>query len=224
MQLLENKTTFSSLELVEQINIFRKEEREKEQNVISKNRLYEDIQHKSLLEVIREEFSEEISQHDLKPSEYEVRGKNYPMFILTLSQAKQILVKESKIVRKAMIAYIERLEYQLKPKELTRLELANYWRDAEIAKAEAEQKVQNLTIALDSSLEWCSIIKCATWNKVHESVFKWQILKKKSIELGYGIKKLPSTRYTYQNAYHVNVFRVCYPQYNYNFNNQLTLI
>ena len=38
------------------------------------------------------------------------------MFELTLSQAKQVLVRESKFVRKAVIAYIEKLETALKVK------------------------------------------------------------------------------------------------------------
>jgi phage regulator Rha-like protein len=111
-----------------------------------------------------------------------------------------------------------------KPRELTKLEYIDLLRDTELERLEALQKVENLTIALDSSLEWCSIIKCSTHNKIHESVFKWQTLKKKSIELGYEVKRLPSTRYDYQLAYHVNCFRACYPQYNYNFNNQFALI
>ena len=36
------------------------------------------------------------------------------MFILSLNQAKQILMRESKFVRKAMINYIEKLEEQIK--------------------------------------------------------------------------------------------------------------
>lgn len=35
------------------------------------------------------------------------------MFILTLSQAKQVLVRESKYVRRAVIQYIEKLEASL---------------------------------------------------------------------------------------------------------------
>jgi hypothetical protein len=215
MQLLQNKTTFSSLELVEQINIFRKEDGNKN-----------NLRHDNLLAIIRDEFSEEITDLKIQGSEYKDKsGKSNVMFELTLNQSKQILVRESKIVRKAMIAYIEKLELEInKPKELTKLEIIRIAEKSELGRLEALQKVENLTIALDSSLEWCSIIKCATHNKIHESVFKWQTLKKKSVELGYEVKKLPSTRYDYQNAYHVNSFRACYPQYNYNFNNQLALI
>jgi len=125
MQLLQNKT-ISSLELVEQINIFRTEERkrEEEKNIMPKNRLYANTAHKDLLEVIREEFSDEIGQGELTPTPYihSQNGQTYPKFDLTLNQAKQVLVRESKIVRKAVIAHIERLEQELNSKKLTNKE------------------------------------------------------------------------------------------------------
>ena len=40
------------------------------------------------------------------------RGKTYPMFVLTLDQARQILVRESKYVRKKVFEYIKYLENQ----------------------------------------------------------------------------------------------------------------
>jgi hypothetical protein len=110
MQLLENKQTMTSLELVEQINIFRAVQKEKE----PLNRLYSDTSHDSLLKVIREEFSEEINESELNEVDYlDKKGERRPCFNLTHKQAKQILVKESKVVRKAVIAYIERLENEL---------------------------------------------------------------------------------------------------------------
>lgn len=95
----------TSLELVEQINVFRAEEG---------NRAV--LQHSDLLKVIRDEFEEEIGIGQISETLYKhpQNGQEYPMFELTLSQAKQILVRESKFVRKAVIAYIERLEKQIK--------------------------------------------------------------------------------------------------------------
>lgn len=111
MQLLQNKT-ISSLELVEQINIFRKEDG-------SKN----DLEHYNLLAIIREEFEEEIAALKIQVSEYKDKsGKTNTMFNLSLNEAKQVLVRESKIVRKAVIAYIERLEQELSSKKLTNKE------------------------------------------------------------------------------------------------------
>ena len=119
MQLLQNKT-ISSLELVEQINIFRKEEREKG----SIDRLHADTTHDSLLKIIRDEFEEEIGIGELNDTPYThpQNGQTYKMFNLTLSQAKQVLVRESKIVRKSVIAYIEKLEQELTSQKLTNKE------------------------------------------------------------------------------------------------------
>lgn len=77
-------------------------------------------------------------------------------------------------------------------------------------------QVDNLSTALDCLLEWVSIIKVAQHNKVSEKVFAWQKLKQTSLEMGFQIKKAQSPRFAFQNLYHINVFKRCYPQYNYN--------
>lgn len=103
MNELKNKNEITSLELVEQINIFRKQEGNRAE-----------LGHNDLLKIIRDEFEEEISLGKISQSTYKTdRGKEYPMFILTLNQAKQVLMRESKFVRKAVIEYIEKLEEQL---------------------------------------------------------------------------------------------------------------
>lgn len=106
------KDSISSLELCEQINIFRQQE--------GRSRLT----HGDLLKVIRDEFEEEIGQGKISLSEYlNSQSKKQPMYILTLSQAKQVLVREHKTVRKAVIKYIEVLEEKLKKQsELTPLQ------------------------------------------------------------------------------------------------------
>ncbi len=105
---LKVKNEMTSLELVEQINFFREKEG-------SKNKLL----HKNLMAVIRDEFQEEINELKIQPVEYrDKKGEKRPMFILTLSQAKQVLVRESKYVRRAIIQYIEKLEQALrKPRQ-----------------------------------------------------------------------------------------------------------
>lgn len=101
-----NKDAITSLELVNQINLFR-----------SKDGNKNELRHDNLLQIIRDEFSEEISLLKIQESKYKnIRGKEYPMFILTFSQAKQVLVRESKAVRKAVIKYLEELEKQLEIK------------------------------------------------------------------------------------------------------------
>lgn len=88
-----------------------------------------------------------------------------------------------------------------------------------IAKEEEKEKlalqVENLDTVLDSLLEWVSIIKVSRFNKVSEKLFDWHKLKQASIDLGYQIKKAESPRFGYQNLYHVDVFRRCYPQFRY---------
>ena len=105
MQLLSNKNLISSLELVEQINLFRQKDGKSE------------LGHNDLLKVIRDEFEEEISLGIISQSDYKNdRGQTYPKFDLTISQAKQVLVRESKMVRKAVIAFLEKIESQLAKK------------------------------------------------------------------------------------------------------------
>lgn len=91
MQLLQQTLKISSLELVEQINIFRKQEREIYNE--EKNRLYADITHDSLLKIIRDEFEEEISLGEVKHTSYIhlQNGQSYPMYILTRDQAIHIM-------------------------------------------------------------------------------------------------------------------------------------
>jgi len=99
----ENKDTITSLELVEQINLFRDKEGNRSK-----------LKHKTLLEIIRDEFSEEINGQKILPVTYKDRkNEDRPMFILTFNQAKQVLVRESKVVRKAVIRYLEELEKQI---------------------------------------------------------------------------------------------------------------
>lgn len=103
---LVKKDTLTSLELVREINVFRQEEGNRSE-----------LKHSDLLKIIRDEFEEEINGGKISCVEYkDAKGEMRPMFILTLSQAKQVLVRESKFVRKAVIAYIEKLENALKQK------------------------------------------------------------------------------------------------------------
>lgn len=108
---LTKKESMTSLELLKEINFFRKKEREENNN---DSRLLKDCSHDNLLKTIREEFSEEIDVVELNESKYYSNGKEYPMFVLTFSQSKQVLLKESKYVRKAVLQYIENLEKELK--------------------------------------------------------------------------------------------------------------
>lgn len=91
----------SSLELVEQINIFRGQEGGRAE-----------LKHNDLLKIIRDEFEDEIGMGKIShtPYTHPQNGQVYNMFELTMSQAKQVLIRESRFVRKAVIQYIEKLE------------------------------------------------------------------------------------------------------------------
>lgn len=109
LQVLQNneKETISSLDLVKQINVFRKEEGNRSE-----------LRHDTLREIIKNEFSEEIlSQEILEKSISSNGGRPLKIYILSLDQAKQILMRESKFVRKAMIKYINQLENKVKELE-----------------------------------------------------------------------------------------------------------
>ena len=124
------KNTITSLELLEQINLFRREEGSKSE-----------LLHKNLLAIIRDEFEDEINELKIKPVEYkDKKGESRPMYILTLNQAKQVLMRESKYVRKAVILYIEKLEKriielenQLSTKDVLMLNIVNSQSKLEIA-------------------------------------------------------------------------------------------
>ena len=97
---INNKTEWTSVELVDVINHFRTLDGKKTM-----------LQHKTLLEIIRDEFNEEISLQNILERTYtNSRGQTYPMYKLSNSQAKQILVRESKAVRRAVIKLLEYLE------------------------------------------------------------------------------------------------------------------
>ena len=107
MKVLENKNMITSLEILKQINIFRKQEGNRAE-----------LQHRDLLKIIRDEFEEEINEGKISPVTYkDKKGEERPMFRLTIPQAKQILLRESKFVRKAVIHYLEELEDRLKLSE-----------------------------------------------------------------------------------------------------------
>lgn len=98
---INNKTEWTSVELVDVINHFRTLDGKKTM-----------LQHKTLLEIIRDEFNEEINEQNFLPVNFytDKKGEQRPMYKLSNSQVKQILVRESKAVRRAVIKLLEYLE------------------------------------------------------------------------------------------------------------------
>lgn len=127
MMEIMNKETITSRELLKQINIFRVQEERSE------------LRHDTLKGIIRDEFEEEINIQEILDIEYkDSRGRKQREYVLTLSQAKQVLVRESKFVRKAVIKYIEELENELKKQQ----QPASYQIEDPIERAKAWIKEQ----------------------------------------------------------------------------------
>ncbi len=100
LEIIKEKKEISSLELVEQINFFRRQEGKKTE-----------LKHYDLLKVIRSEFEEEIGEGKISVGSYlDNQNQQRPMFVLSLSQSKQVLLRESKFVRKGIIKFIDSIE------------------------------------------------------------------------------------------------------------------
>ena len=98
MKIENGKVT--SLELLKEINFFR-----------STSSDYKELRHDTLLNIIRDEFEEEIGIQEILETYYVTsQNKKAPLFRLTINQSKQVLVRESKIVRKAVIKRLDELE------------------------------------------------------------------------------------------------------------------
>lgn len=139
LEISGKEQTITSLELLEQINFFREKEGNKTE-----------LRHDTLLNIIRDEFNEEISLQKILESTYKNdRGREYPMFKLTPVQARQVLVRESKSVRRAVIHYIDKLEdkiQELRMKEYQRLLTENQkmlLENKDIKELNEELKYQN---------------------------------------------------------------------------------
>ena len=130
MNELQNKNTFTSLELTELINQFRREEGDRKE-----------LEHKDPLKIIRLEFEEEINGGKISPVEYtDKKGEKRPMFILDLQQSRQVLVRESKFVRKAVIKYIDELENKLRGQ----FQVPTTFADALRLAAEQQERIEKL--------------------------------------------------------------------------------
>lgn len=77
----------------------------------------------------------------------------------------------------------------------------------------AEQENEKLQQELDYSKDWYSIKRVAAMNGVDWKTFNWRRLKEKSIELGYGVKKIFDANYGEVNTYHRDAWEAAYPEY-----------
>ena len=131
-----SKESINSKELLKQINIFREmeyKEREASNTLTEaekKRGHYIELTHDNLLKIIRDEFNIKVNavnknavknnNHYNGPVETTYRddkGELRPMFILTIDQAKQVLLRESRIVRSKVIEYLNLLEKRIRQLE-----------------------------------------------------------------------------------------------------------
>ena len=134
-----SKESINSKDLLKQINYFREMEyqEKKENNLLTevqkKRGHYIELQHNDLLKKIRDEFNIQVNEgknslveNKIIPTSVEgifettykdEKGELRPMFILTIDQAKQVLLRESKVVRKAVIQYLNLLEKRIRELE-----------------------------------------------------------------------------------------------------------
>jgi len=139
-----SKESINSKELLKQINYFREiEYKEKEANntlteAQKKRGHYIELRHDKLLDIIRDELNIKIDLPKIMETLKEKDRLNFepiyidgifvstyidkwnrqqPMFILTIDQAKQVLMRESKVVRKAVIQYLNLLEKRIRDLE-----------------------------------------------------------------------------------------------------------
>ena len=99
MKALVNKETVTSRELLEQINMFREQE--------GKSKL----ENYDLKKIIRKELKKDFNAGKISCiKETDSRGREQDIYILTFSQGKRVLLRESPTVRQAVIEYINKLE------------------------------------------------------------------------------------------------------------------
>jgi len=158
----------------------------------------------------------------LATQEFEHNGNSYTEYLLNKRDSLILVAQNCPEFTAAIVDPWQELEAQQQTKLPTTYKAALL---ALVASEEERERLEleniNLTTVVDDLTDWSSIIRIAKHNGVSEKIFKWRLLKAKSLELGYAIKQVPSARYDYQNLYHLNSFRACYPQFDYNLNREI---
>lgn len=147
--MLAKREMITSKELLVQVNLFREQEYKAKQangtltDAEKKRGKFVELEHKDLLKVIRDEFEEEIDEGKISPMSYkDTYSREQTMFILTYNQAKQVLLRESKFVRRAIIHYIEVLEQAIIDKSKSEWLLTR--QQGKLVRREETDAIQNL--------------------------------------------------------------------------------
>ena len=174
-------------------------------------------EHNKLLRDVREYIDQldesKIGHTDFfTESEYtDKANRKKPCYLVTKKGCEFIAHKLTGVKGTAFTAkYIDRfheMEDQLKPKA------PQTYLEALKALVAAEEAKEELQAQLDVSKDWYSIKRVAAMNGVDWKTFNWRKLKEKSIELGYGIKKIFDANYGEVNTYHRDAWEAAYPDY-----------
>ena len=93
------------------------------------------------------------------------------------------------------------------------IKVATELKDERQRRVIAEKECEELRQELDYSKDWYSIKRVAAMNGVDWKSFDWRRLKQKSIQLGYGVKKVFDANYGEVNTYHKDAWESVYPEY-----------
>lgn len=93
------------------------------------------------------------------------------------------------------------------------IKVATELKDERQRRAIAEKECEALRQELDYSKDWYSIKRVAAMNGVNWKSFDWRRLKQRSVQLGYGVKKIFDANYGEVNTYHKDVWESVYPDY-----------
>ena len=174
-------------------------------------------EHKELLRDIRR-YSQQFNESKIALVDFFIestykdgKGETRPCYLVTKKGCEFIANKLTGVKGTAFTAkYINRfheMEDQLKPKA------PQTYLEALKALVAAEEAKEELQAQLDVSKDWYSIKRVAAMNGVDWKTFNWRKLKEKSIELGYGIKKIFDANYGEVNTYHRDAWEAAYPDY-----------
>lgn len=157
-----------------------------------------------------------------------VGSSNKTDYVLTLDCAKEIsMIQRTEKGKQARQYFIECEKVALNLKMNSAMQLPSYQIQDEIERAYAwaeerkvlrlaESNVKYLQIELDKSNEWYSIKKVASINKVHWKSLEYKRLKHIGMGMGYEPKKIFDANFpSGVNAYHIEVWRVAYPNFKY---------
>lgn len=93
------------------------------------------------------------------------------------------------------------------------IKVATELKDERQRRAIVEKECEELRQELDYSKDWYSIKRVAAMNGVNWKSFDWRRLKQRSVQLGYGVKKIFDANYGEVNTYHKDVWESVYPDY-----------